>query len=133
MGYGGDVWMLGVDNSGTLLWQNCVGSPDPYELVSDMITDDNENCIIIGSTRLHNPNYEAGLIAKLDSHHNLIFLKTIGGDGTDLEPNRIDRLTSLLRTKDNTYLLAGYANSSTGDLKGVQHYSEYAEQAIWLS
>ncbi len=115
-GFSTDYWVLKLDASGNIQWQNTIGGSDYEYLYALELTDDG-GYIIGGSSEspLSGDKTEANLgstdywVLKLDATGNIQWQNTIGGNTTD-------NLLSIAPAFDQGYVLAGYSYSDiTGD------------------
>ena len=115
-----DYWVIKLDSSGGIQWQNTIGGSSNDDLYSISQTTDggyicggwsNSNISVDKTennwdTSLFTPDY---WVLKLDSSGNIQWQNTIGG-------NDIDRLYSISQTSDRGYILGGISFSdSSGD------------------
>lgn len=117
MGTGG-FWLLRLNGSGDILWQNRFGgssSDIPYAMA---LTQD-KGCILVGATAssdgdvtFHYPgSFMDGWVLKVDSLGQLQWQKTLGGTGWDI-------LSTVVPTREGGYVVAGYTESNDGDVSG---------------
>ncbi|MFH0866047.1 MAG: T9SS type A sorting domain-containing protein [Bacteroidota bacterium] len=110
-----DYWVVKVDKTGSIEWQNTIGGTGEDEFHSMQYTSD-RGCILAGWSDSNisgdkNENSQGGLdywVVKLDQFGNIQWQNTIGGNGDDY-------LHSIKQTSDGGYILGGYSNS---DLSG---------------
>jgi hypothetical protein len=116
-GYHGssDLWVVKLSPNGSLQWNKCFGgtSADNGFAIEQM---DSGDYIMIGSTQSNdgdvsgNHSFFADFwILKINQLGNLIWQKCIGGSEQDFGYD-------ILKTNNNTYLIAGTAKSSNGDM-----------------
>ncbi|MEE9190352.1 MAG: T9SS type A sorting domain-containing protein, partial [Candidatus Neomarinimicrobiota bacterium] len=112
---GYDYWVVKLDGSGNIIWQNTIGGNLADELFS--VQQTNYGGYILGGqsySSVSGDKMEASLggydywVVKLDGSGNIIWQNTIGG-------NKWDRLRSVQQTSDGGYILGGY---SASDLSG---------------
>lgn len=115
-----DYWIVKTDSIGNIQWQNTIGGSN-YDALSE-IQQTADGGYILGGYSFSNisgdktqNNWDSTLntcdywIVKTDSVCNIIWQKTIGGNG-------YDRLCSIQQTADGGYILGGYSNSNiSGD------------------
>ena len=108
---GADYWVVKLDSSGTIQWQNTIGGNERDILYS--IQQTNDGGYILGGSSLSDisgdktENSQGGLdywVVKLDSSGTIQWQNTIGGNGGD-------RLFSIQQTGDGGYILGGFSNS----------------------
>ncbi|MFI5171499.1 MAG: T9SS type A sorting domain-containing protein [Chitinophagales bacterium] len=124
-----DIWILKLDASGNITWQNTIGgsgndacsdilqNPDGSYIIagwsqSDMSPDKSENCIGLSDY----------WILKLDNSGEIEWENTIGGSGDD-------RSFSILNTNDGGYLVGG---ESSSDISGDKTENDIGYGDIWL-
>jgi hypothetical protein len=98
-----NIAMLRIDSTGLLVFQKSLGGQSLY-WANDFIRTTDKGYLIAGLT-LENPDkgYDM-LLMKTDSNANIIWEKSIGGDGWDIA-------NAVIETKDNAYLIAGLTYS----------------------
>lgn len=114
----GDYWVFKIDESGNLQWQKCFGGSG-LEFVNDIIQISDSNYIVAGTTSSFDG--DVGLlhgsfdywIVKLNNEGVLLWERSYGGSDVD-EPY------SILETSDKELILAGYTESSDGDITFYQ-------------
>ncbi|MFO7882374.1 MAG: hypothetical protein R6U52_07545 [Kosmotogaceae bacterium] len=124
---GHDIWVLKLDSSGAIEWKDCFGGSGDEFGFSVQQTSDN-GYIIAGKTDSNNGDVSGThdtlwgdmWVIKLDSDGNLDWQKTLGGSYEDCA-------LSIRQTSDNGYIVAGYTNSSDGDVTGKHSY-----QDMWI-
>jgi hypothetical protein len=129
--YSSDYWVVKLDGSGNIMWQNTIGGNSDDELYSVIQTTDggyllggSSNSPISGDKTEVNQGYESYTtdywVVKLDGSGNIMWQNTIGGDDYDL-------LYSVIQTSDGGYLLGGTSSSEiSGDkTEASQGYSDY--------
>jgi len=98
-------------------WQKCLGGTSD-DRANDVLINPDGTMIVVGCTFSVNgditSNHGAGdaWIVKLDSSGNIIWQKTIGGNG-------LDYFKSVIATYDNAYLCIGYTASDNGDVSNI--------------
>ncbi len=119
-----DIWIIKLDENGSIQWQQSYGGNDDEILFSLQETWDHG--YILGSYSKSNisgnkienciGSYDYWIL-KLDSIGNIIWQNTIGGSG-------LDALTVIRQTSDHNYILGGYSNSQiSGDKNQNSHGS----------
>jgi hypothetical protein len=106
-----DYWIVKIDASGNIEWQNTIGGNFSDELDDIDITDDGG--YIVGGFSFSEisgdktePSYDTDCwILKLDSIGNIQWQQTIGG-------SMFDNLKSIEKTNDGGYILGGYSISN---------------------
>jgi len=121
-----DLWVAKLDAAGTIAWQKSYGgNADEYSVAAAATSDG--GYALTGYT-LSNNNGDVGQnhgntdfwVIKINSTGTLLWQKTLGGSGDD-RPNAITMTT------DGRIGVAGYTNSSNGDV-GTTHGS----QDMWV-
>ncbi|MBL0270488.1 MAG: gliding motility-associated C-terminal domain-containing protein [Chitinophagaceae bacterium] len=95
--------LVKIDGAGNLLWEKNYGGK--LVNIEKAAGDGFIACGIINN----NPGGQDGFVERIDAAGNLLWQKSIGGSATDY-------LDDLLLMPGNTYILAGYSNSSDGDI-----------------
>lgn len=111
-----DYWVIRLDASGNIIWQNTLGGSDADELnsvepVSDggFILAGNSYSGISGDKSEESLGALDYWVVKLDHNGNLIWENTIGG-------KKNDKLFTAQQTGDNGFILCGYSESgANGD------------------
>jgi len=111
-----DAWIVGLNTTGGLLWQTCLGGSGDDGANSIINTKDG-GYLIGGYTSSADGNvsgnhgfYDAWIV-KLDVQGDLIWQKCLGGTGDD-------GAESVTQDSDGGYLIAGYTSSDDGDVSG---------------
>lgn len=117
-----DFWVLKLDVSGNIVWQNTIGGSS-YESLS-WISNTSDGGFICGGSSQSNisgdktEDCKGGLdywIVKIDSLGQVIWDKTIGGSSSDV-------LTSVFQTSDGGFLCFGYSMSGVSFDKSEPSY-----------
>jgi hypothetical protein len=118
-----DVWIIKIDEMGTLLWQKCLGGTrDDYTF---SIKSTQDSGFIIGGTTESNDNDVNGLhgatldfwIVKLDSIGTIQWQKCLGGSSQE-------QASSINQTNDGNYIIAGGTYSRDYDVTGKHGMSD---------
>ncbi|KQS94294.1 T9SS type A sorting domain-containing protein [Chryseobacterium sp. Leaf394] len=118
-----DLWIVKTDGSGNLQWQKSFGGTGS-EQARSVITTADGGYIVAGFTSSNNGHvtYNQGSndywVIKLDSTGNLQWQKTYGGGGNDMA-------NSICQTSDGGYIIAGFSNSSSGDITNPKGNNDY--------
>lgn len=124
-----DFWVLKLDASGSIVWQDTVGGTDydsPHSIV-----ELEDGSILVGGVSSSNisgdktENSKGGndfWLIKFDSVGNILWNKTIGGDG-------LDSLNFILATNANELILLG--NSESG-ISGDKTELSRGEADVWI-
>ncbi len=120
---GGDIWIIRLNASGSIIWQKCLGGSGS-DIMRDMrITSDAGFVIggysnsVDGDVSLNQGAYDYWVV-KLDSSGTLISEKTFGGPGNDYGQ-------SVRQVLDGGYIVAGYTNSVGGDVSINHGFNDY--------
>ncbi|MCB0525926.1 MAG: T9SS type A sorting domain-containing protein [Saprospiraceae bacterium] len=121
---GFDIWILKLNNSGSIEWKKVLGGTGTDIAYTVFQTNDggyfissytsSNNYDVLGN---HGGDYD-GWVVKLSSTGNIEWQKALGGSGWDA-------IWSSKQTDDNGFILAGRSNSSDGDVsenKGTFDY-----------
>jgi len=107
-----DYWILKLDSTGTVQWDNTIGGTGSDTLFSIELTSDGGYLLggssesgISGDKTEPNRGGDDYWIVKIDGNGSIIWDKTIGGSSND-------DLIALKETIDGGYLLAGHSNSN---------------------
>ncbi|GAB3716883.1 hypothetical protein GCM10027592_58580 [Spirosoma flavus] len=127
-----DFWILKLNREGGLIWQKTLGGFDDDMATSIALTNNNEY-LITGSTQspngdvigYHTPadryvNQTDAWVIKLDSTGTLIWQKALGG-------SKGEGAAVVLPTSNGGSIVAGYAESTTGDVTSNRGYSD-----VWI-
>jgi len=126
---GTDYWVLKIDDSGTILWQDTIGGTD-YEGFRAIASTFDGGVIIGGSSESNTSGDKTEdskggrdyWIVKLDVSGAIEWEKTIGG-------NSGDRLSSITQTEEGGYLLGG---TSYSDISGDKTESAIGDGDYWI-
>lgn len=108
-----DFWILKLDSLGNSVWKNTFGGMYSENANSILQTDD-DGFIILGSSESNdgdvsgNHGYGDIWFVKLNSLGNLLWQKCLGG-------SQMDYGTTMCKTNNNRFAVAGYSLSSDGD------------------
>jgi gliding motility-associated-like protein len=109
------LWLVKLDNTGNMQWQNCV-TGDFVERTRSMSQTADGGYIIAGSGFLYvNPDatpegYEEAYVMKCDVSGNVQWRRIIGGHSGQ------DNFNTVHEMADGTYIVAGSSNSTDGDI-----------------
>jgi len=119
----GDFWVVKLDAGGNLQWQKCLGGTGYDEANSIQQTSDG-GYVVAGFTLSTNGDVSGNhggydyWVVKLDAGGNLQWQKCLGGTG-------YDEANSIQQTSDGGYVVAGYTESTDGDVSGNHGGSDY--------
>ena len=108
---GSDYWILKLDGSGNLQWEQNFGGTQ-YEFAASLIQTMDQGYLIVGRTNSNEAGIYGdtnGWILKLDESGNVEWERHIGGSDYDY-------IQSAIQTTDGEYILGGYSGSSDGDV-----------------
>ena len=94
-----DFWMLKLDSTGEIEWQNTYGGPDRDDINSIQQTND-EGYVVAGSTYNWGAGFSDIWILKLSSTGSIEWQRTYGGSDDDYG-------WSIEKTSDGGYIVAG--------------------------
>lgn len=114
---GGDIWTVKLSSIGEIQWQKCIGGSedDAYPHIEQTFDG---NFIIVATTNsddgdaVENHGEADGLIVKLSSIGQIQWQKCYGGSNGEM-------FAKVQQTLDGGYILAGIANSTDGDVQGL--------------
>ncbi|MBZ0207139.1 MAG: T9SS type A sorting domain-containing protein, partial [Flavobacteriales bacterium] len=116
-----DFWVIKLDETGNISWQNTYGGSG-YDEAADLKKTDDGGYILMGTTSstdgdiTHPASYEDAWVVKLDPEGNIMWDQTLGGPGDDYG-------TSIKQTADHGFVLVGFSN---GDSFGCESGLFYA-------
>ncbi len=116
-GGGSDVWIVKINNIGTIQWQKCYGglyleygtaaySTSDGGYIFSAYTESNDNDV-----SANHGSYDCWIV-KLNSIGTIQWQKCLGGTGVDAN-------YSFRKTMDGKYMMAGYTYSGDGDVVGI--------------
>ena len=115
-----DFWVVKLDGSGNIVWNDCYGGGlDEYannvQQTADggyIVTGYSTTTIDNGDVTGHHGGFYDYWVVKLDSAGNLVWQKCLGGTGVD------EIYGGVQQTSDGNYIVAGWSNSIDGDVIG---------------
>ena len=115
-----DEWVIKIDNSGALIWQQCIGG-SLEDRAYDIVQKSDSTFILVGYTNSFatRGSFDAW-ICKLAKDGDLMYRKNIGG-------TYIDVTNAITATNDNKFVLCSYTNSIDGDISGG-----YGDYDFWV-
>nr|MBA2406479.1 putative metal-binding motif-containing protein [Chitinophagales bacterium] len=109
-----DLLVIKLNSSGDVLWDKELGGSFDDNGYCAIVTSDNG--YLIGGYTLSsdgdvsgNHGMEDFWVIKLDNNGNYEWQKTLGGSG-------FEEISNMIQTSDGNYLIAGYTNSTDGDI-----------------
>ena len=122
-----DYWVVKLDSSGSIEWQNCLGGSYYDRAYSIHQTDDN-GYIVAGRSESNDGNvtghhgtpgdYGDYWVVKLDTSGSIEWQRSLGGSYDDWA-------YSIHQTGDGGYIVAGVSWSIDGDVSGNHGYADY--------
>lgn len=109
-----DGWIVKVDSSGNVEWQRALGGGSTDWIQAVAATNDG-GCLVAGFTESNDGDVSGnhggadGWVVKLDAGGNVEWQRTLGGTGND-------QFNSVVLTTDGGFALAGFTNSTNGDV-----------------
>lgn len=120
---GSEYWMIKLSETGTMLWQKCIGGTSS-DIARAMQPTNDGGFIITGnsSSNDYDASYTQGLgdfwVVKIDALGNVQWEKSMGGTGADDS-------TSVQETSDGGFIITGQTTSTDGDItenKGIYDF-----------
>jgi hypothetical protein len=110
-----DIWMIGLNSNGKLIWEKCLGG-SKFDQIQSIVPSTNERYILVGYTESSdgdikdfNGGKSDALLFQLDKSGRIAWEKCIGGSGSDA-------FYSAALCDDGGYLAVGSATSRDGDV-----------------
>lgn len=124
---GQDAWIAKLSSTGSVIWQRSIGNT-MNQVAKSIIEDTDGSFVAIGETNsLNNPGTAGtdGYLIKLSSTGQIIQTKIIGGYGNDVA-------SSIIRTSDGNFVIAGSSNSPTSSIIPGVGYSITGLPDFWV-
>lgn len=126
----GGYWLVRVDSTGEILWQNRFGGSSNVDNPFGMSLTSDGGCIITGTTWSNDGDVTGyhpgangdGWVVKVDSMGQLQWQKALGGSSNDI-------LLSVVEAADGGYMTVGFTESNDGDVSG--HHGEAGNADGW--
>ncbi|MFH2143948.1 MAG: T9SS type A sorting domain-containing protein [Bacteroidota bacterium] len=118
-----DFWLLKLDSLGNIEWERNYGGTDADEGISVIQTNDG-GYLMAGMTSstdidIHGNHGDTDfLIIKTNAIGDTIWTNTLGGSD-------YDRPESIIQTSDYNFVVAGYTNSTDGDISNHYNSDDY--------
>ena len=109
-GYYNDYWIVKLNATGALQWQKSFGG-SYFDYAKSIKPTSDGGYIVAGDSFISSSREYDCRIAKLSSSGDIQWQKVLGGTGED-------RATAVQTTSDGGYVIAGYSDSSNGDITG---------------
>lgn len=100
---GEDFYVIRLNQAGNLIWMKTIGGAGDDEAY-DLVQTNDGGFVCVGGTKSFGAGSEDVYIVKVDLNGDLLWTKTIGGDGDDYG-------TSVIQTIDGGMVLAGVTSS----------------------
>lgn len=123
--YFADAWVVGLDSSGKIRWQKCLGGSD-QDYAYSIIEDSDTSYVIAGSTQSSDGDVigfhknSDGWIAKLNDTGKIIWQRCLGGTG-------YTELRHIIKTNDDGYAIAGGTYCTDGDVT-----KNHGDEDAWI-
>lgn len=126
-----DFWMVKINATGTIQWQNCFGGFGD-DIGNAIIETSDGNFVAVGETWStdgdvagnHNSWSADAWIIKVNNSGNLVWQKSLGGSYSD-------RAQSVVEAVDGNYIIGASAQSNDGDVSG-HHGINTAYSDCWI-
>jgi len=130
---GYDIWVLKINDTGKVIWENSFGSPNDEDMNTVTVTTDG-GYIVGGSAYYaggdittphhgHHDSYDIWIF-KLHRDGKLAWERSYGGTGHDYEQD-------VRSTPDGGCLISGYSTSNDGDVSG--HHGDTSQYDGWIA
>lgn len=122
----GDIWVLKLDASGDIIWQNTLGGTGIDYSYSIQETDDN-GYILIGASNSNDGDVSVNhgdfdvWVVKLNVIGSIVWQKSYGGSNEDWG-------YSIRKVSDGGFIIGAYSFSNDGDVSG-----NHGESDIWVA
>ncbi len=115
---GVDSWIVKIDSSGIIEWEQTYGG-SKWEYLSSIILTSDGGYLLGGETGSQDIGFQFGncWIVKIDSSGIIEWEQTYGG-------SKWEYLSSIIPTSDGGYLLGGGTESNDGDVQSGNHGNE---------
>lgn len=119
----GDVWLLRLNETGEIIWEETFGGTS-FEQANSLLIDNENNIIVLGSTESNDLDVSSNYgdsdvwVIKVSPSGELLWEKTYGGTGEDTG-------MEITSTADNTYAIIGSSYSNDGLVSGNHGDSDY--------
>lgn len=125
-----DIWLIKIDNLGTIVWQKTLGGNN-FDLISCISKTNDHNYVlaassssnISGNKTQNSKGISDYWILKLDLNGSIIWQNTIGG-------NNGDYAKTVIATRDGNYLIGGDSSSGISGDKTEKNLNNSTD--VWL-
>ncbi len=131
-----DAWVLGLDNSGNILWEKCLGGTLEEEANAMIQTKDGGCCLAIRTESSDDDVVDPdtnwftggsdGWIVKLTPDHQIQWATVIGGSNWD-------DVLSIVQSDDGGYAVGGYTASNDGCVTGHFGGDTIQDDDAWVT
>ena len=116
-GYYSNNWIVKLTPAGTLQWQKCFGGIY-FDAAKSIKPTTDGGYIVAGDIFASSPREYDYSVIKLNSNGEIQWQKALGGAADD-------RANSVQQTPDGGYIVAGYSNSTDGNVTGNHGKYDY--------
>ncbi len=99
-----DVYLIKTDSGGNVLWSRTYGGTD-NDMCFSLVQTNDGGYTMAGTTESFGAGLTDVYLVRTDRNGNMLWSRTYGGTGIDLG-------YTLVQTRDGSYVIAGYTNSS---------------------
>lgn len=107
-----DFWLLSINDTGRLLWQQSLGDSN-WDQANSVVATRDGNFVAAGWSA-KDQNDDNVYIVKEASDGSNIWTRTYGG-------SQFDRAQSIAALRDGGFVFAGYTNSNDGNVRGLHN------------
>ena len=117
-----DMWVLKIDGSGNILWENTFGGTN-FDVARATIKSQDNGFILAGSSRSDNGDVSQNKgqndawVVKIDSNGSLVWETSFGG-------SNIDFAYGIAERNDGTIIVVGDTTSNDGDISNNQGFTD---------
>ena len=118
-----DAWIVKLNSSGNIEWQNCMGGSDVD--IAQSIQQTTDGGYIVAGTSSSTDGDAAGnspdteyWVVKLNNSGIIQWQKKIGGTNNDPGSSPNQAAQSIQQTSDGGYIVTGWSNTNGGDVTG---------------
>jgi len=124
-----DAWVLGLSDDGAVVWQRLIGGSGNDRGCAIMAMPDG-GCVIAGETQSNDGDVSGHhgmadfLVARLDSLGSIVWLRALGGSGSDVA-------NAVSMAANGDVLVAGSTRSVDGDVSGL--HGDGTTSDMWVA